>query len=425
MRDYKSTALWKDITEEQWKDWRWQLSNRITSAEQLREVIELTPTEEQGVKHCLKTLRMAITPYYANLMDSNNPNCPIRKQAVPTTYETQKSNYDLHDPLHEELDSPVQGITHRYPDRVLLLVTDQCSMYCRHCTRRRLAGNTDKSLPMRQIEAAINYIRKTPVIRDVLISGGDPLCLSDRNLEHILAGLRAIPHVEVIRIGSRTPVVLPQRITDELVQMLARYHPLWLNTHFNHPRELTPESIAACTKLVNAGIPLGNQSVLLKGINDCPQLMKNLVQGLVKTRIRPYYMYQCDLSEGIEHFRTSVSRGIEIIELLRGHTSGFAVPTYVIDAPGGGGKIPVNPQYLISQSQNKVLLRNYEGIISTYSEPLDNTSTCNKCNVCKPDIDQVNTGLGKLINEDKISLIPKDNNREKRRKKYLARAGAI
>lgn len=416
MRDYKSIPLWQDVTEEQWNDWRWQITHRITTIDQLKEVINFTPDEEQGVERCLRTLRMAITPYYATLMDARNPNCPIRRQAVPTIHETHKSDYDLQDPLHEEVDSPVPGITHRYPDRVLLLVTDQCSMYCRHCTRRRLAGNTDRALPDTRIEQAINYIRGTPVIRDVLISGGDPLCLPNHKLEHILARLRSIPHVEVIRIGSRTPVVLPRRITDKLVQMLAKYHPLWLNTHFNHPRELTPEAKEACAKLANAGIPLGNQSVLLKGVNDCPHTIKKLMQGLVKARVRPYYMYQCDLAEGIEHFRTSVARGIEIMELLRGHTSGFAVPTYVIDAPGGGGKIPVNPQYLISQSQDKVILRNYEGIITTYAEPADKTSTCNNCGFCRPATHRVNTGLGKLIYDDKLSLIPKDNNREKRQK---------
>lgn len=423
MRDYRTIPAWKDVTKENWQDWRWQIQNRITTINELKHVIDLTEEEEKGIKNCLKTLRMAITPHYATLINSKDPDCPIRKQAIPTIHETVKSEFDLQDPLSEDSDSPVPGITHRYPDRVLLLVTDQCSMYCRHCTRRRLAGNTDRSLPKSQIELALNYIRKTPTIRDVLISGGDPLCLSDHQLENIIAAIRKIPHVEIIRIGTRTPVVLPQRITDDLVKMLAKYHPVWINTHFNHPKELTPQSKAACEKLVNAGIPLGNQSVLLKGINDCPEIMKQLMQGLVKNRVRPYYMYQCDLSEGIEHFRTSIARGIEIMELLRGHTSGFAVPTYVIDAPGGGGKIPVNPQYLISQSQDKVILRNYEGIITTYAEPADKISTCNDCGMCNQSKASDNFGLGKLINNDKISLIPKDNNRLKRRKKVLALVG--
>ncbi len=423
MRDFKSIPLWQNVSDEQWNDWHWQIKNRITTLEQLQQVVKLTPEEIQGVNLCLQSLRMAITPYYATLMDPNNTDCPIRKQAIPTIHETVKSDSDLRDPLHEEADSPAPGITHRYPDRVLLLVTDQCSMYCRHCTRRRLAGNTDKTLPTSQTEQAINYIRGNPEIRDVLISGGDPLCLPTHKLEHIIASLRAIPHVEVIRIGTRTPVVLPHRITDKLVRMLSKYHPLWINTHFNHPKELTPQSIEACNKLANAGIPLGNQCVLLKGVNDCPGIMKKLMHGLVKTRVRPYYMYQCDLSEGIEHFRTSVSRGIEIIELLRGHTSGFAVPTYVIDAPGGGGKIPVNPQYMISQSQDKVILRNYEGIITTYAEPVDKTSDCSNCGLCGSTQGNLNFGLGKLINDDKISLIPKDNNRILRRGNKLKRAG--
>lgn len=422
MRDYTSISLWRDVLPEQWQDWRWQIRNRITTIEELKQVIQLSPTEEQGIKHCLKSLRMAITPYYTTLIDPQQPNCPIRRQAVPTFDETKISSSDLNDPLHEEVDSPVPGITHRYPDRVLFLVTDQCSMYCRHCTRRRLAGNTDRPLPADLVERAIHYIRITPTIRDVLISGGDPLCLPNHRLEQIISKLRAIPHVEVIRIGTRTPVVLPQRITDNLVEMLSRYHPIWINTHFNHPRELTPESIKACTKLVNAGIPLGNQSVLLKGINDCPHVMKKLVQSLVKTRVRPYYLYQCDLSEGIEHFRTSVARGIEIIELLRGHTSGFAVPTYVVDAPGGGGKIPINPQYMISLSQNKVILRNYEGIITAYAEPTDKTSVCKNCGICKS-TDGKNFGLGKIINNKKISLIPQDNNRVMRREKFATIAG--
>lgn len=423
MRNYKTIPLWQNISEEQWNDWNWQIKNRITTLEELRQVVELSSDETLGVKLCLENLRMAITPYYATLMDSKDPGCPVRKQAIPTIFETYKSNFDLHDPLHEDADSPVPGITHRYPDRALLLVTDQCSMYCRHCTRRRLAGTNDRSMPIRQVEQAINYIRTNPSIRDVLISGGDPLCLPTHKLEHIIANLRAIPHVEIIRIGTRTPVVLPHRITDKLVKMLSKYHPLWINTHFNHPKELTPQSIEACTKLANAGIPLGNQSVLLKNVNDCPNIMKKLMHELVKARVRPYYMYQCDLSEGIEHFRTSVARGIEIVELLRGHTSGFAVPTYVIDAPGGGGKIPVNPQYLISQSQDKVILRNYEGIITTYTEPADKTSNCTGCKLCKQTQNKTEFGLGKLINDDKISLIPKDNNRIQRRNKFVSVVG--
>lgn len=396
-------SQWASIPDEQWNDWHWQLSHRMTTVEELKGVIPLTQTEEAGIDHCLETMRMAVTPYYASIMDPNDPQCPIRKQAIPTSQELHVGEYDLRDPLHEDTDSPVPGLTHRYPDRVLLMVTDQCSMYCRHCTRRRMAGQTDQALPLERFEKALDYIRATPQIRDVVISGGDPLTLSDDRLEHIISNLRAIPHVEIIRIGTRTPVVLPMRITESLVQMLRKYHPIWINTHFNHPKELTSESQAALARLADGGIPLGNQSVLLKGINDCPNIMKKLVHGLVKNRVRPYYIYQCDLSTGIEHFRTSVSKGIEIIESLRGHTSGFAVPTYVVDAPGGGGKIPVSPQYLISMGPNKVVLRNYEGVITVYDEPNRLQENC-QCEYCRAQTDSV--GVMKLLNHQEHSLEP-------------------
>lgn len=394
---------WASIPDDQWNDWHWQISHRITTLEELKEVIPLTETEEKGINHCLETLRMAVTPYYASIMDLNDPECPIRKQAIPTSLELHVGDYDLNDPLHEDTDSPVPGLTHRYPDRVLLLVTDQCSMYCRHCTRRRMAGQTDQALPLNRFKKALEYIRSTPQIRDVLISGGDPLTLSDDRLEYIISNIRAIPHVEIIRIGTRVPVVLPMRITESLVQMLRKYHPIWINTHYNHPKELTSDSQAALARLADAGIPLGNQSVLLRGINDCPNIMKKLVHELVKNRVRPYYIYQCDLSTGIEHFRTSVSKGIEIIESLRGHTSGFAVPTYVIDAPGGGGKIPVSPQYLISMGPNKVVLRNYEGVITVYDEPNRVQEKC-QCEYCRAQADSI--GVMKLLNHQKLSLEP-------------------
>lgn len=396
-------SQWASIPDEHWNDWNWQISHRLTTIEDLKEVVPLSQTEEAGIAHCLETMRMAVTPYYASIMDPNDPQCPIRKQAIPTSLELHVGEYDLRDPLHEDTDSPVPGLTHRYPDRVLLIVTDQCSMYCRHCTRRRMAGQTDQALPLERFKKALEYIRSTPQIRDVVISGGDPLTLSDDRLEYIISNLRAIPHVEIIRIGTRTPVVLPMRITENLVQMLRKYHPIWINTHFNHPKELTPESQAALARLADGGIPLGNQSVLLQGINDCPNIMKKLVHGLVKNRVRPYYIYQCDLSTGIEHFRTSVSKGIEIIESLRGHTSGFAVPTYVIDAPGGGGKIPVSPQYLISMGPNKVVLRNYEGVITVYDEPNRLQEKC-QCEYCR---EQANSlGVMKLLNHQKLSLEP-------------------
>jgi lysine 2,3-aminomutase len=418
MRSYKDIPLWKDISPEQWNDWKWQVSNRITTADQLKQVIELTPEEEAGVKECLKTLRGAITPYYALLMDPKDPNCPIRKQAVPTSLELHKADADMLDPLHEDEDSPVPGLTHRYPDRALLLITDQCAMYCRHCTRRRFAGQHDEQMPMEIIERAMEYIRSTPVIRDVLISGGDPLLVEDDVLEYIIRKLREIEHVEIVRLGSRTPAVMPQRITDDLVNMLKKYHPIWLNTHFNHPKEITPESSAACNKLADAGIVLGNQSVLLRGVNDCVHIMRDLVHGLVKIRVRPYYIYQCDLSFGIEHFRTTVSKGIEIIEGLRGHTSGFCVPTFVVDAPGGGGKIPVMPQYVISQNKNKVILRNFEGVITTYTEPEYTEEPCT-CDACTGRRTDKLSGVAGLLEGNVMSLEPMEMLRKDRAKARL------
>lgn len=414
MPTYQNLSKWSRVPTEQWNDWHWQISHRVTTVEELKEVIPLAKAEETGITQCLETLRMAVTPYYASLINPNDPQCPVRKQAIPTVLELHVGEYDLFDPLHEDTDSPVPGLTHRYPDRVLLLVTDQCSMYCRHCTRRRMAGQTDQALPLEHFQQALQYIRATPQVRDVLISGGDPFTFSDDRLDYILSNLRAIPHVEIIRIGSRIPVVLPMRITEDLVQMLRKYHPIWVNTHFNHPKEITPESQAALARLADAGIPLGNQSVLLRGVNDCPNIMKKLVHLLVKNRVRPYYIYQCDLSTGIEHFRTSVSKGIEIVENLRGHTSGYAVPTYVVDAPGGGGKIPVSPQYLISMGPNKIVLRNYEGVITVYDEPNLLQEEC-QCEYCRENDPQV--GVLKLLNHQKLSLEPENLDRRHRHAK--------
>lgn len=417
-RSYQNIPFYKDVRAPEWNNWRWQMANRITGVEELEQLIRLSHEERETLSKGLKTLRMAITPYYASLIDAKDPGCPIRKQAVPNILETHIDQSETSDPLHEEKDSPVKGLTHRYPDRVLLLVTDQCSMYCRHCTRRRFAGQTDRALALNKVKNAINYIKQHKEIRDVLISGGDPLCLPDNRIEYILSNLRAIEHVEIIRIGTRTPVVMPQRINQELCEMLKKYQPLWINVHFNHPREITTESKEACARLADAGIPLGNQSVLLKGVNDCPYVMKKLVQQLLQMRVRPYYLYQCDLSEGIEHFRTPVSRGIEIIEMLRGHTSGMAVPTFVVDAPGGGGKIPVNPQYLISSSSEKTILRNYEGVICTYTEPTDTSHECKKCGICEEYHDLEYRGLEKLYREERTCLIPRSNVRVNRRLNY-------
>ena len=408
-RDY----YFPNVTDEEWNDWHWQLKNRIETVEDVQKYVALTEEELEGVRSTLKQLRMAITPYYISLINPDDPNDPVRKQAVPTAKELVVSPEDQLDPLSEDEDSPVPGLTHRYPDRVLFLITDMCAMYCRHCTRRRFAGHKDASAPRERIDRALEYIEQATEVRDVLLSGGDALMVGDKMLEYILQRLRAIPHVEIIRFGSRAPVVLPQRITPELVQMLSKYHPVWLNTHFNHPNEITEESKLACERLANAGIPLGNQSVLLRGINDCPSIMKHLVHELVKIRVRPYYIYVCDLSQGISHFRTPVSKGIEIIEALRGHTSGYCVPTFVVDAPGGGGKIPVMPNYIISQSPRRVVLRNYEGVITTYTEPEGyQEGTCN-CEECNDTCD----GVASLLAGNHLSLSPTHLARKERTKR--------
>ena len=417
MKVSRRAELFPHVTDAEWNDWRWQIKNRVETLEDLKKYVSLTPEEEEGVKACLGTLRMAITPYYLSLIDPDDPHDPVRKQAVPTGSELHQAASDLLDPLHEDEDSPAPGLTHRYPDRCLLLITDQCSMYCRHCTRRRFAGQKDAGLPVDQVDQAIEYIRKTPVIRDVLLSGGDALLCSDERLEYIISKLREIPHVEIVRIGSRTPVVCPQRITPELCAMLKKYHPIWLNTHFNHPNEITPESAKACQMLADAGVPLGNQSVLLAGVNDCTYVMLELVNKLVQIRVRPYYIYCCDPSLGLSHFRTTVSKGIEIMEALRGHTSGFCVPTFVVDAPGGGGKTPVMPQYVISQSPHKVILRNYEGVITTYTEPENYKETC-QCEYCKAEREGKRKtelmGVAGLERGQALSMEPANLERHKR-----------
>ena len=408
-------GLFAEVSEKDWNDWTWQVKNRIETVEDLKKHISITPEEEEGIRKCLGTLRMAITPYYLSLIDLNDPNDPIRRQAIPTANELHQSSADLLDPLHEDTDSPVKGLTHRYPDRVLLLVTDQCSMYCRHCTRRRFAGQHDQAVPVDQIDKCIEYVREHTEVRDVLISGGDPLVMSDDRLEHVISELRKIDHVEIVRIGSRTPVVMPQRITPELCAMLKKYHPIWLNTHFTHPKEVTEDSRRACAMLADAGVPLGNQSVLLAGVNDCVYTMKKLMHELVKMRVRPYYIYQCDLSMGLEHFRTPVSKGIEIIEALRGHTSGFCVPTFVVDAPGGGGKTPVMPNYVISQTPHKVILRNFEGVITTYTEP-EHYTDC-QCESCRDARKNELVGVAGLERGQALSMEPANLARLKRGRK--------
>ncbi|MCQ2418712.1 MAG: lysine 2,3-aminomutase [Clostridia bacterium] len=413
-------GLFKQIPAKLWNDWHWQVENRITTAEALEETgIILTDEEREGIRVTLDKLRMAVTPYYLSLIDLSNPHDPIRKQAIPTPDELYFAPYEDRDPLKEDEYSPCPGLTHRYPDRVLMLVTDVCSMYCRHCTRRRFTGQYDCEAKTAQIDRCVDYIRNHPEVRDVLISGGDAMFLEDSKLEYILSQIRAIPHVEIIRLGTRMPVVCPQRITPALCKMLKKYHPLWVNVQFNHPDEITPESSKACAMLADAGIPLGNQSVLLAGVNDCVFVMKKLVNELVRIRVRPYYIYVCDPSLGLSHFRTPVSKGIEIIEGLRGHTTGFCVPTFVVDAPGGGGKIPVMPNYVISQTPRKVILRNFEGVLTTYTEPehYENTCHCPTCTEARNASDRL-TGVAKLAHGiEQRSLEPNELQRLERKYK--------
>ncbi len=376
----KVPYAWEQVPWVKWQDWRWQMAHRLRTVDDFSRIIDLTPQERAGLV-APGRFRVDVTPYFASLMDPHDPNCPIRRQVIPTALELVPFDAEMADSLGEDAHSPVPGLVHRYPDRVLMLVTAQCASYCRFCTRSRLVGGassrhhskegaSDAIFNSATYERQLDYIASTPSVRDVLLSGGDPLALSLRVLERLLRDLHHIPHVEVIRIGSRMPIFLPQRITDDLVAVLAKYHPVWMNIHVNHPKEITPEVEVALSRLANAGIPLGSQTVLLAGVNDCPNIMMALVHSLVRNRVRPYYLYQCDLVHGAGHFRTPVAKGIEIMEALRGHTSGFAIPTYVIDAPEGGGKVPILPNYLISMSDTKVVVRNYEGFITTYAQPV-------------------------------------------------------
>lgn len=365
---------WKDVSDEEWNDWQWQLRNRITTLEHLKSRIDLTCEEEAGVLLAGKRLAMAITPYFFNLIDRTDPACPIRRQVIPRVEEMNVAQCELTDPCGEELFSPVEGIVHRYPDRVLFLVTDRCAAYCRYCTRSRLVSNATGYDFHPDFERQIDYIRKHEEVRDVLLSGGDPLLLSDSKLDELLKNLREIPHVELLRIGTRIPIFLPQRITVNLCETLKKYHPLFISIHTNHPKELTVEARDALGKLADAGIPLGNQSVLLRGVNDDPDVMKALVQKLIMCRVKPYYLYQCDLVSGTSHLRTSVREGIKIMQSLRGFTSGYAIPQYVIDAPGGGGKIPIGADYTIQHARDRILLRNYEGKIFEYPETSSNNA---------------------------------------------------
>src|SRR5271154_2822171 len=376
LKQFRSAGrgFWSHVSDADWNDWRWQLKHRIVSLEQLERLMPtLTPEEHAGTLLANTKLALAITPYFFNLIDPADENCPIRRQVIPRIEETNTAPWEMSDPCGEDAHSPVPGLVHRYPDRVLFLVTDRCAAYCRYCTRSRLVSNASGYDFHPQFDRQIEYIRQHPEIRDVLLSGGDPLLLGDEKLEYLLAKLRAIPHLEFLRIGTRIPIFLPQRITPELCAMLKKYHPLFISIHSNHPRELTSEVREALGRLADAGIPLGNQSVLLRNVNDDAVTMRALLHKLLMCRVKPYYIYQCDLINGSAHLRTSVRKGLEIMESLRGHTSGYAVPQYVIDAPGGGGKVPINPDYVLSRNKDRVVIRNFEGRIFEYPEAADGT----------------------------------------------------
>ena len=403
----KRAPAFADVPDEKWNDWRWQLSNRLNTIDDFEQVFPLTESERKALASP-GLFRVDVTPYYVSLINPEDPADPIRRQIIPTAGEINAFTGMMQDSLSEDRHSPVPGLVHRYPDRVLMLVTTQCASYCRYCTRARIVGDPNQTFSRSEFDAQIEYLKHTPQVRDVLLSGGDPLTLAPKLLEELLTRLREIPHIEVLRIGSRVPVFMPMRVTDELTEMLQRFHPLWMNIHVNHPNEISRELEVATDKLTRAGIPLGNQSVLLAGVNDCVHIQRDLVQKLVRIRVRPYYLYQCDLVEGAGHFRTPVGKGIEIIEGLRGHTSGFAVPTYVVDAPGGGGKIPVMPNYHISSSDHKIILRNYEGYITTYEEPQDykahDPKTCSYCQNKRGEPGQ--SGVSGLLDGEALSIKP-------------------
>ncbi len=373
-KEFRSHApgFWSDkhILSPDWNSAAWQLRNRITTLAQLEEHLTLSEEERAGVLLSGNKLAMAITPHYFNLIDREDPSCPIRRQVIPRIEETWDDPDEMSDPCGEDSHMPVPGLVHRYPDRVLFLVTDRCASYCRYCTRSRVVSGAGEQELHTEFEAAFRYLERHTEVRDVLLSGGDPLLFSDAKLDGILTRLRSIKHIEFIRIGSRVPIFLPQRITADLGRMLQKHHPLWLSIHTNHPRELTTEVREGLALLANHGVPLGNQSVLLRGVNDNADIMKSLVHKLLMCRVRPYYLYQCDLIQGSSHLRTSVADGIDIIEQLRGHTTGYAIPQFVIDAPGGGGKVPLNPDYVLVRDEQRVVIRNYEGKTFEYPEPV-------------------------------------------------------
>lgn len=362
-------AYFPNVSDKEWDDWRWQSRNRVRTLAQIERILILSDDERGALEQGGCMLPVGITPYYMSLLSRDDAEQPLRRTVIPTTHEFTRTAGEADDPLGEDGHSPVPGLVHRYPDRVLLLGLDFCSTYCRYCTRSRVVGHGEIMPDEARLEAAFEYLREHTEIRDVLISGGDPLALSEDRLDWILTRLRGIPHIEFVRIGTKMPAVLPQRITSQFCRMLRKHHPLWMSVHFLHPDECTAEAHQACSRLADAGIPLGSQTVLLRGVNDSVATMRELVHRLLRMRVRPYYLYQCDPISGSSHFRTSVAKGLEIIEGLRGHTTGYAVPTYVIDAPGGGGKIPLQPNYVVGRDGDNLLLRNFEGRIFAYPDP--------------------------------------------------------
>lgn len=373
---YRRMKAWKDVPLESWNDWRWQLKNSVATVEKLEKIIPISEEEREGIKKTLAESKFSVTPYYLSLIDKNNPECPIKMQCIPTRNELHRAAADIRDPLAEDKDSPVPRLVHRYPDRALFLASETCGMYCRFCTRRRMVLDRTADQLGKEYDNVIKYIKNHPELRDIIISGGDAMMLRLAHLETILKELKGISHVEIVRVASRTPCTFPQKITKEIIDILKKYKPIYFMTHFNHPYEMTPAAAEACAKIVDAGIPMMNQSVLLRKINSSPYVMKKLTHELLKARVKPYYIYQCDLAEGIEHFRTPVGNGLKIMEYMRGHTSGIALPTLVVDAPGGGGKIPIMPNYLLTQTEERIVVRNYRGMMSSYTGPKERDCTC-------------------------------------------------
>ena len=406
---YQRYRPWREVKREDWDHWKWQLQHTVTTAEELAEILPMSAEELERIRHTFSKYKFAVAPYYLSLADPSNPECPILLQSIPTDAELHIEPGEMNDPLSEDADMPVPNVVHRYPDRVLVTLTGVCSMYCRFCTRRRFVLDKEGHKQRNEVDVIVDYIDSHPEIRDVIVSGGDALMMGTAMLKEVLGRLRAIPHVEILRIASKIPCVLPMRITPELVEMLKAFKPLYFMTHFNHPYEISPEVKIACDRIVDGGIPIMNQSVLLRKINSDATIMKKLMQELLSLRVKPYYIYQCDLSEGISHFRTPVEKGIEIIESLRGHTSGLAVPEFVIDVPGGGGKIPVAPHYLITQSDKKVVVRNYEGFISTYPQPALTDCTCSTARTVEKAAHMApEHGLARLLHKDAVSIEPRE-----------------